>query len=146
MKKKYGDNIQLLFTDTDSTKYEVCNDNFFQDMLAMNEEFFLSSYPKSNPFHDPTNNKGVVKFKVEAIGNSITEFGGLKPKMYSYQTLNDPSHGEAGFSTEKRAKGIQRAAVGKLRPDQFKAQLDQPEETYVPNRRIGFKLHQIYGI
>ena len=68
------------------------------------------------------------------------------PKMYSYQTLNDPSNGQAGFTTKKRAKGIQRAVVGKLRHEQFNAQLDQPEETYVTNRRIGSKLHQIYGI
>ena len=66
--------------------------------------------------------------------------------MYSYQTLNEPSHGEAGFTTKKRAEGLQRAEVGKLRHEYFKAQLDHPEETYVNNRRIGSNLHQIYGI
>ena len=146
MKKKYGENIQLLFTDTDSLMYEVCTDDFYQDMWAMKGEFDLASYPKSSPFYDPTNNKVVGKFKDEASGQSITEFVGLKPKMYSYQTLNDPSNGEVGFTTKKRAKGIQRAVVGKLRHEQFKAQLDHPEETYVPNRRIGSKLHQLYGI
>ena len=85
-------------------------------------------------------------FRSEASGQSITEFVGLKPKMYSYQTVNDPLNGQAGFTTKKRAKGIRRAAVGKLRPEQFKAQLDHPEETYVHNRRIGSKLHQLYRI
>ena len=32
MKNKYGDNIQVLFTDTDSLMYEVCTDDFYQDM------------------------------------------------------------------------------------------------------------------
>ena len=81
----------------------------------MKQEFDLASYPKSCPFYDPTNNKVVGKFKHEASGQSITEFEGLKPKMDSYQTLNDPSNGEAGFTTKKREKGIQRAAMAKLR-------------------------------
>ena len=112
----------------------------------MKEEFDLASYPKSSPFYDSTKNKVVGKFKDEASGQSITQFVGLKQKMYSYQTFNDLSNGEAGFTTKKRAKGIQRAVVGKLRHDQYKAQLDHPEDTYVPNRRIGSKLHQIYCI
>ena len=155
MKKKYWETIQLLFTDTDSLMNEVCTDDFYQDMWARNGEFDLASYAKSSPFYDPINNRVVGKFKDEASWQSITEFVGLKPKMYSYQTLKtgggihtlqDPSHGEEGFTTKKRAKAIQRAAVAKLRLDQFKAQLDHPEETYVLNRRIGSKFHQLYGI
>ena len=154
-KKKYRDNIQLLFTDTDSLMNEVCIEDFYQDMWAMKEEFDLASYPKSSPFYDATNNKVVGKFKDEASGQSMAEFVGLKPKMYSYQTLKsgaaipsskDPSHVEAAFTTKKGAKGIQRATVAKLRHEQFNAQLEHPEETYVPNRRIGSKLHQLYGI
>ena len=146
MKKKYGENIQLLFTDTDSLMYEVCTDDFYHDMWAMKDEFDLPSYPKSSTFYEPTNNKMVGKFKDESSGPSISEFVGLKPKMYSYQTLNDPSNGEAGFSTRKRGKGIHRDAEGKLRHEQFKAQLDQPEESFVPHGRFGSKFHQIYGI
>ena len=71
---------------------------------------------------------------------------GLKAKMYSYQTLNDPSHGQAGFATQKRGTGIQRAAVAKIRHAEYKAQRDHPEETYVPNRRNGSTLLQFYGI
>ena len=92
----------------------------------MKDEFDLASYPKSSPFYDATNNKVVGKFKDEASGQSITEFVGLKPKMYSYQTLNSgaaipskgPAHVEAAFTTKKRAKGIQRAAAAKLRHEQ----------------------------
>ena len=139
MKKKYGENIQLLFTDTDSLIYELCTDDFYHDMWAMKDEFDLASYRKSSPFYDPPNNKVVGKFKDEASGQSITEFVGLKPKMYSYQTLNDPSNGEAGFTIKKRAKGIQRTVVTTLRHDQYMAQIDHPEDTFVSNRRIGSK-------
>ena len=86
----------------------------------MKEDFDLASYPKSRPFNDPTSNKVVGKVKDEAIWQSISEFVRLKPNMSSYQSLEDPSYGEAGFITMKRAKGINSAAVGKLRHDQNK--------------------------
>ena len=155
MKNKYGENIQFIFTDTYSLFYEGCTEDFYQDIWAMKEEFDLASYTKSSLFYDPTNNKVVGRFKDEPSGPSITEFVGLKPKMYSYQTLNtgvglrslnDPSHGQAGLTTNKRAKCLQLAVLAKLRHVEYKAQLDQPEETYVPNRRICSKLHQLYGI
>ena len=115
-------------------------------MWVMKDEFDLARYPKSSPFSDTTKNKVVGKWKYDASGKSITEFEGLKPKMHSYQTLRDPSHDEAGFTTKKRAKGIIRAAVAKQRHAQYNAQQENPEENYVPNRRIGSKFHQIYGI
>ena len=87
----------------------------------MKGEFDLACDPNSSPFYDPTINKVVGKFMDEASRQSITEFVCLKPKMYSYQTLNDPSYVEAPFTTKKPAKRIQRAAVGKLRHHKFKA-------------------------
>ena len=81
----------------------------------MKEEIDLASYQKSSPFYEATNNNVVWKIKDDASGQSITMFVGLKPKMYSYQTLNDHSPGQAGFTAKKRAKGIQRAAVANIR-------------------------------
>ena len=145
MKKRYGDNIRLLFTDTDSLMYEVCTDDFYHEMWSMKEHFDLASYPKTSTFYDGTNNKVVGKFKDEANGDNIVEFVGLKAKMYSYQTLNTGADNNA-LTTKKRAKGLQRAAVAKLRHHEFKAQLDHPEDNFIVNRRFGSKLHQIYGI
>ena len=92
LKKKSGDIIQLLFTDTDSLMYEACTDDFYKDMWAMKEEFDLASYLEISPFYDPTKKNVVGKFKVEACGQTIAEFVGLKPKMYSYQTQPWSSH------------------------------------------------------
>ena len=83
----------------------------------------------------------VRKFKDEATGQSITEIVGLKTNNYSNQTLNtgagipslnDPPNGEAGFRTKKRAKGIQRAAVARLRHEEFKAELDHRKRPMSP--------------
>ena len=86
------------------------------------------------------------KFKDEANGQSIIEFVGWKPKMYSYQPLTDLSPGKVGFSTKKRYQATQRPAVTRLRHREFTAELDEPEDSYVCNRRIGSELLQIYRI
>ena len=146
MKKRYGDKIRLLFTDTDSLMYEIETENIYKDMGEMREHFDLADYPKSNPLHDPTNNKVVGKFKDEVSGNIIVEYVGLRAKMYSFQTLTAKLGGGQELTTKKRAKGIQRAAVANMRHEEYKAQLDHPEENFVKNRRFGSKLHEIYGI
>ena len=84
MKKKYGDKIQLLFTECGSPMYEVCTDDLYQQMWGMKEEFVLASYQKSSPSFDGTKKKVVGKFKDKVSGQSITDFVGLKPKMFSY--------------------------------------------------------------
>ena len=76
LKKKYGDNIELLFTDTDSLMYKLGTDDFYQALWAMKVEFHLARYRKHSPVYDATNNKVVGKFKDEVIGQSISEIGG----------------------------------------------------------------------
>ena len=105
-------------------------------MWAKKEEFDPGSYPMSNALYDATNVFG--KFKDDASGQAIIQLVGLKHKMYSYQTLNDPSPDEGAFTTMKRAKRIQWAAIAKLRHEQTKAQLVHPVGTYMLNCRIGF--------
>ena len=126
--------------------YEVFTDDFYQLMSAMKEGFDFASYPKSSTFFDGTKTKVLGNFKDEARGQSIIEFVGLKPKIFPYQTLNDPSNGEAVLNTKKRVNVIERAAVAKLRHEQFKAEWQHPEESYVPNRRIRSYLHQLSAI
>jgi hypothetical protein len=107
MKKKYGNRLHLLGTDTDSLKYLIeakdINDkdfDFYNDMYEMKQYYDLSDYPKKptegyNPLYDPiyklyddTNKKVLGKFKDESEGKLILEFVGLKSKMYSQLTLN----------------------------------------------------------
>ena len=39
MKPKYGDNIQLLMTDTDSFVYQMKTEDFYEDMQGMKEHY-----------------------------------------------------------------------------------------------------------
>ena len=104
---KYDDKAKLLFTDTDSLMYEIQTDDvykeFFSDKANGEDKFDNSDYPKDSPFHFTTNKKVIGKFKDEAAGIPITEFVGLRSKMYSYIKDND----QGG----KTAKGIKKNII-----------------------------------
>jgi hypothetical protein len=99
MKPKYGDKINLMFTDTDSLFYEIETEDVFKDFLEMKDKFDFSDYSKDHICYDPTNKKVLAKFKDEANGKIIIEFIGLRPKSYSYLIDGD-------VEEHKRAKGV----------------------------------------
>lgn len=99
MKKKYGDNIKLLFTDTDSLCYQIFTDDIYKDLESMKSYFDFSEYPKENKLFDMTNARQFGKFKDESKGDIINEFIGLRSKMYSYTMEND-------ICEHYRAKGV----------------------------------------
>ena len=139
-KRKYP-RSKLLFTDTDSLMYWVETDDIYTELFDDKQHFDFASYPKTSPFYDPANNKVIGKFKDEAGSKPITEFVGLRPKMYSFLV-----EGEAHVEEKHRAKGICRGVSKELRHAQYKAQLSLPAENYLANQRIGCKLHQLYTI
>jgi hypothetical protein len=136
-----GERSQLLFTDTDSLMYEIQDNNLFETVWAYRDRFDLSDYPKDF-YYDSTNNKVIGKFKDETNSKPLLEFVGLRPKMYSFLTISDTLHSET--SEKMRAKGIQRAAMKRLRHADFLKQLHDPIENSLTNRRIGTKLHKIF--
>lgn len=88
MKPKYGDNVDLIYTDTDSFVYNVKCDDLYQDMYDMKEHFDLSEV-KIDKFRCNINKKVIGKFKDETNMVPITEFIALKPKMYSFLIHGD---------------------------------------------------------
>ena len=87
IKEKYGNKARLLFTDTDSLTYEIEAKDVYQDFWNDKDRFDNSDYPENSPYFDKTNKKVIGKFKDEAAGIPITEFVGLRSKMYSYIEL-----------------------------------------------------------
>ena len=86
IKKRYNNRARLLFTDTDSLTYEIEAEDIYKDFWNDKDMFDNSDYPESSPYHCNVNKKIIGKFKDEACGIPITEFVGLKSKMYSYVT------------------------------------------------------------
>ena len=84
IKKKYGDRAKLLFTDTDSLTYEIEAEDVYKNFWNDQDMFNNSDHPENSPYYCNTNKKVTGKFKDEACGVLITEFVGLKSKMYSY--------------------------------------------------------------
>ena len=81
VKPKWGDNAELLFTDTDSLCYEIKTNDFHEDIKDDVPEWFdTSNYEKDHPLFSNKNKKQVGFMKDECGGNDILEFVGLRPK------------------------------------------------------------------
>ena len=101
---KYGDNVKLLFTDTDSLCYEIETEDFFQDISGdVESKFDTSDFDKNHPSKIPTgkNKKVPGRMKDEAGGKIIEEFIGLRAKLYSYKMFEGKE--------EKKCKGIKKS-------------------------------------
>ena len=89
IKKKYNNRARLLFTDTDSLTCEIEAEDVYKDFWNDKDMFDNSDYPESSPYYCNVNKKIIGKFKDEACSIPITEFIGLKSKMYSYVKDNE---------------------------------------------------------
>jgi hypothetical protein len=117
MKTKYGNKATLMFTDTDSFAYKIQTEDLYADMTEMKDRFDLSNYPPEHPLYDETNKKQLYKMKDELGGSVMTEFVGLRSKMYSYVKV-DPKSLKTGF--DLRAKGVGGSAKKKLSFEMYK--------------------------
>ena len=106
IKNKFNDKATLLFTDTDSLAYEIETEDFYKDISGdVHGLFDTSNFPKghSSGIEVGCNKKVVGMFKDEAGGKIISEFVGLRPKLYAYK-MHDGKE-------EKRCKGVKKAVV-----------------------------------
>ena len=71
-------NFKLLFTDTDSLCYEICDENPYEKFYEHGEYFDLSNYSKNSKYFCNDNKKVLGKMKDESVGNVIKEFTGLR--------------------------------------------------------------------
>jgi hypothetical protein len=136
----------LLFTDTDSLVYQIYTDDLYADLSAHREHFDFSGYSNTHSLFDEGNKMVMGKMKDESGGDIITEFVGLRPKMYSYTVRQTTADGDVVSKEAKRAKGIQRAALTTLAHSDYLKQLKHPVENYVNIVRIGQKQHRVYTL
>ena len=85
IKKKFD--AKLLFTDMDSLTYEIKS--------KCKDLFDFSNYSKDSKFFNEINKKVIGKTKDEFGGVIITEFVGLKSKMYSIKKIDGKEHNTA---------------------------------------------------
>ena len=125
MKPKYGDNIRLHYTDTDSFIYKIRTNDFYEDIGEdVPTMFDTSAYPKDHPAGLPRMNKKVPGLmKDEACGRTITKLVCLGPKQYAYEIdeyddmcgreFCDGHCGKAGRvgNGGKKCKGVKKGVV-----------------------------------
>ena len=73
----------LLFKDTNSLVYEIKTNNVDEDFYKGKNLFDFCDYSLNSKFFDPVNKNVIGKMKDEVKGKIISEFVGLKSKMYS---------------------------------------------------------------
>lgn len=107
MLKEYSyDNCRIQYTDTDSFIYYLTGKDIYSVMRENATLFDTSDYSVDNIYKiKPQNKKIYGLMKDESNGNIMTEFIGLRAKMYCYKFQNG--------RVTKRAKGVKRAIVNK---------------------------------
>jgi len=137
LKKVKRENIDLLFTDTDSLCYHIRKEDIFQIIKDNKDEFDLSNYPKDDPLYDATNKKVIGKFKNESI-KQITEFVGLRAKLYAFTVDNDDEK-------HLKCKGVKSGVVKKdLNIEKYRNCLFSRKSEKVKQNSIRSYGHQIY--
>ena len=136
IKDKYQEKAKLLFTDTDSLTYEIEAEDVYQDFWKDKHKFDNSDYPESSPYFDKTNKKVIGKFKDEAAGVPISEFVGLRSKMYSYMKDNQKGG--------KTAKGIKKNVIKRnIKHEDYKDTLSNTKQMYHKMKTIRSQNHEL---
>ena len=73
LKKQYGKNCDLLYTDTDSLLLEIKTDDVYKDIKSNKKHYYTSDYPKEHPLHSTSNKKVLGKMKDECAGTHIRD-------------------------------------------------------------------------
>ena len=109
MKAIFGDRVHLLYTDTDSFIYEISSADVYEELRPHARDYFdFSNYPENHMLKNSCNKKVPGKFKDESASKCITEFVGLRSKMYSFMFYDKKDVSKAEVRV---AKGVQKSVI-----------------------------------
>ena len=138
LEKVERQNIDLLFTDTDSLCYHIRKTDIFEIIKNNKDLFDLSDYPKEHELYDPTNKKVIGKFKNESI-KQINEFVGLRAKLYSFTVAGETK-------CKNRCKGIKKSVVkNEIKTKDYIDTLYTHEPKHVEQNGIRSYGHELYS-
>ena len=104
VKSKCMDNARLCYMDTDSFVINVKTKEFYKDIAEdVKERFDTSNFSYDRPLPIGMNKKVVGLMKDELGGGIINEFVALRPKAYSYRTVD--------LVELKKAKGTKKCVI-----------------------------------
>lgn len=140
IKKSFGNRAKLLYTDTDSLIYHIKVDDIYEEMKKNLDKFDTSEYPVDNPYNIPlVNKKKLGLMKDENNGRIMTEFVGLRAKMYSFKILGEDD-------AKSRAKGVKRAALKRITFNDYKECLFNHTNCVRTQNMIRSKKHDVFTV
>lgn len=104
LKEKYGNDVYLLYTDTDSLILEIFTSNVYEDIKENIDVFDTSNYPLDNIHGIPRGVPVLGRMKDEYPNRCITSFVGTGAKAYCITLLDDHV---------KKAKGVKKYVIDK---------------------------------
>lgn len=112
LKAFYNENIELLYMDTDSLYLNVTSNNIYQELTTQFADILdLSNFPSDHALYNTSNRGKLGLLKSETI-YPISEFIGLKPKMYCFGY---------GDTCKMRAKGIKKSSLKNFTLETYKS-------------------------
>ena len=142
IKKKYPNEADLIYTDTDSLMYHIKTNDFYADISNdVNKWFDTSELPVDHPSGIPVgvNKKVPGMMKDETKGKIIKEVVVLRAKLYSYVMY------EEGKET-KKCKGITKAVIkNAIFHKDYKDCLFSEEKQYRKMNIIRSRKHEVYS-
>ena len=140
LKKKYQDNVRLIYTDTDSFVIHTKTEDIYDDFNHIAHLMDFSGYDVEHKCYDKTNKKKLGCFKDECDGKIITNFIALKPKSYCFKIHNEAKE-------EKKSKGIPKQKVKKeISYNHYNDTLENNNCDTITFNSIRSKAHQIYSV
>lgn len=140
LQPQYGENLKMLYTDTDSFILDIKTDCFYEDMKTNIHAFDTSDYPENNIYNMPRENKKALgKFKDELNGVVMTEFVGLKSKMYAVKC--------GGITKMKKAKGVKKYVLrNQITFNDYKNCIDKNLTIIKSQNTIRSKKHTLFSV
>ncbi|XP_070522390.1 uncharacterized protein [Cardiocondyla obscurior] len=134
----FGNKCSVMYTDTDSLLYSVECDDVYKTMKRDIARFDTSDYPPDNAYGTPLANKKIPDLmKDECNGSIVTEFVGLRAKMYSIRV--------DGRKDTKKAKGVKSGVVARtITFDDYVRCLENKIAMTRDQSCIRSKLHEVY--
>lgn len=153
IKPKYGNKAKFCYGDTDSYIIEIKTEDFYKDISGdILDVFDTSDNPKNHPLYTNINKKKPGMIKDESFGSVITEFIGLRAKMYSILS-QDMIFNNGKSYRESKGKGVQKILFtdeydvnNRIEHDDYKFILESKSNIIRTNRGIRSYKHKLYSI
>lgn len=136
--------VKLLYTDTDSLIYQFNIPDIYSYIKRdCNNYFDTSDYPSPNIWGIPPVNKKVLGLmNDENSGKIMTEFVGLRAKMYSFKIDGE----DVKKSTVKKSKGVVGSTLKTVTFADYKNCLFNKTIMYRKQKFIKSEQHQVFSI